>query len=418
MPEDLSSQIIQLQNDLEGGNTSALTTFWTAVGEQGTPLIEPLPDDEGHVLVTFVWRGNEDTQNLVIFGGLSHLESIEHHQMTRLLETDLWYKTYKVWSDVRTTYQFSLNDSLIPIDQDPDAKTRIQSFVHDPLNPRQFIYIKDEEDPESRETIISVLELAHASAQPWISKREDVPNGQVDMHRFASTILGNERRVFVYTPPGYSTEHEPYGLMVLFDGSAYIQFVPTPTIMDNLLSEGKIPPLVVVLPDSLSQETRSRELPCYPPHVDYLKQELLPWVHEHYHVTNDPAQTIIAGSSYGGLASTFAALQAPDMFGNVLSQSGAFWWGQDHPDDPGPEWLSRQFAQSEKLPVRFYMDVGLLERSATHDMVGTNRRLRDVLRKKGYAVSYSEYAGGHDYVCWRGTLSDGLIALTQSWDAH
>ena len=59
------------------------------------------------------------------------------------------------------------------------------------------------------------------------------------MQRFASSILGNERRVFVYTPPGYSTEHEPYGLLLLFDGSAYIQLVPTPTIMDNLLSEGK-----------------------------------------------------------------------------------------------------------------------------------------------------------------------------------
>ena len=418
MPEDLNSQIIQLQNDLEGGNTSALASFWHSVSEQGSPLIESLPDDSGHVLVTFVWRGNEDTQNLVIFGGLSHLESIEHHQMTRLLETDLWYKTYKVWSDVRTTYQFSLNDSLIPLDQDPDAKARIQSFQADPLNPRQFIYIKDEEDPESTETIISVLELANAPAQPWISKREDVPSGQVDMQRFASSILGNERRVFVYTPPGYSTEHEPYGLLLLFDGSAYIQLVPTPTIMDNLLSEGKIPPLVVVLPDSLSQETRSRELPCYPPHVDYLTQELIPWVHEHYHVTSDPAQTIIAGSSYGGLAAAFTALNAPAIFGNVLSQSGAFWWGQKQQEDPGPEWLSRQFAQSEKLPLRLYMDVGLLERSPKNDMVGTNRRLRDVLRKKGYSVHYSEYAGGHDYICWRGSLSDGLIALTETWPAQ
>src|ERR1700733_7357609 len=104
MPEDLSSQIIQLQNDLEGGDTSALASFWQSVN---SPIVESLPEDESHVLVTFVWRGNEETQNVVVFGGLSHLESIEHHQMTRLLETDLWYKTYKVWSDVRTTYQLS-----------------------------------------------------------------------------------------------------------------------------------------------------------------------------------------------------------------------------------------------------------------------------------------------------------------------
>jgi enterochelin esterase-like enzyme len=418
MPEDLSSPIIKLQNDLEGGNASALAAFWQSVSEQGTPLIESLPDDSNHMLVTFVWRGNEYTQNLVIFGGLSHLESIEHHQMVRLLDTDLWYKTYKVWSDVRTTYQFSLNDSLIPLDQEPNVKARVESFQPDPLNPRQFIYARDEENPASIDMTFSVLELEGAPAQPWINKREDVPSGQVDTHRLASSILGNERRVFVYTPPGYTTEHEPYGLLVIFDGLAYIRLVPTPTIMDNLLSEGKIPPLVVVLPDSLDQETRSRELPCYPPHVDYLRQELIPWVHEHYHVTSDPAHTIVAGSSYGGLAATFTALKAPDIFGNVLSQSGSFWWGQKHQEDPGPEWLSRQFAQSEKLPLHLYMDVGLLERSSTQDMVGTNRRLRDVLRKKGYFMRYNEYAGGHDYICWRGSLSDGLIALTETEHAQ
>src|SRR5579883_846233 len=83
---------------------------------------------------------------------------------------------------------------------------------------------------------------------------------------------------------------------------SFIELVPTPTILDNPISEGKIPPLVAVLPDSLDGETRNRELPCHQPFVDYLTKELLPWVHEHYHVTSDPARSIVAGSSYGGLA--------------------------------------------------------------------------------------------------------------------
>ena len=37
--------------------------------------------------------------------------------------------------------------------------------------------------------------------------------------------------------------------------------------------------------------------------------------------------------------------------------------------------------------------------------------MRTVLRAKGYAVHYAEYSGGHDYLCWRGTLVDALIAL-------
>ena len=45
------------------------------------------------------------------------------------------------------------------------------------------------------------------------------------------------------------------------------------------------------------------------------------------------------------------------------------------------------------------------------DMVKVNRRMRDVLRAKGHAVSYTEFAGGHDFVCWRGTLADALQTL-------
>ena len=67
------------------------------------------------------------------------------------------------------------------------------------------------------------------------------------------------------------------------------------------------------------------------------------------------------------------------------------------------------------LPLRFYLDVGACERphnaAVDPDMVASNRAMRDVLRAKGYDHHYTEFAGGHDYSCWRGTLADGLIAL-------
>ena len=44
-------------------------------------------------------------------------------------------------------------------------------------------------------------------------------------------------------------------------------------------------------------------------------------------------------------------------------------------------------------------------------MVPCNRHLRDVLTLKGYEVHYSEFNGGHDYICWRGSLADGLLRL-------
>jgi enterochelin esterase family protein len=76
--------------------------------------------------------------------------------------------------------------------------------------------------------------------------------------------------------------------------------------------------------------------------------------------------------------------------------------------------LIEQFAMTEHLPLRVYLEAGLLEDQ--RDAPGTtilraNRHLRDVLRAKGYWLHYQEYCGGHQYINWRGTLPDGLIAL-------
>jgi pimeloyl-ACP methyl ester carboxylesterase len=45
----------------------------------------------------------------------------------------------------------------------------------------------------------------------------------------------------------------------------------------------------------------------------------------------DPRRVIVTGSSAGGLAAAYVALMRPDLFGNVLSRSGAFWRGAELP---------------------------------------------------------------------------------------
>jgi enterochelin esterase-like enzyme len=79
-----------------------------------------------------------------------------------------------------------------------------------------------------------------------------------------------------------------------------------------------------------------------------------------------------------------------------------------------PNWIARQFISSPKKPLRFYLDAGSAEFNATggaDSILFCTRTLRDVLRAKGYEVHFQEFAGGHDYLSWRGTLADGLIAL-------
>jgi len=412
----ISPKLIALQNELELGNDDALDTFWNEIDRLGAPLVESIEDDSDYSWVTFLWRAEKGIENVVV---LSQLDGsffyVANKTMTRMLDTDLWYKTYRVRNDVRTTYRFSPDDSLMHLNEDKDQEKRRANWQHDPLNPRTFVFPADEET-QSKKVIVSVLELPDASPQLWIAPKPGVPAGQMEQFRLRSEILDNERRVWVYTPPGYTAAGEAYGLLILFDGHAYAQVMPTPTILDNLLAESLIPPMATVMVDT-PEETRYQELGCYPPFSEFLTRELVPWLHQHYHVTSDPSQTVVGGLSRGGLAAAFAGLRHPDIFGKVLSQSGAFWWRAKGPHTKDSsaefEWLTGQFAASEKQPLSFYLDVGLLEDwfETPPSILLTNRHMRNVLLAKGYPVHYAEFNGGHEFLCWQGTLADGLLAL-------
>ena len=101
----------------------------------------------------------------------------------------------------------------------------------------------------------------------------------------------------------------------------------------------------------------------------------------------------------GGLASLYFASERPDVFGNALVQSGGF---PGLPVDVPPG-----------LPVRWYLDVGLLEDA----LLVSTRELRDDLSSKAYSVAYQEFPGGHDFFWWGETLADGLVALLRPDEA-
>ena len=110
-----------------------------------------------------------------------------------------------------------------------------------------------------------------------------------------------------------------------------------------------------------------------------------------------------------------AAHHFPRVFGNVLSQSANVFYDPHPKPSSNPytrdsAWLTSQFVTTPRLPLRFYLEVGTLEAGVVNP-VAEHRRLRDVLAAKGYTVMYSEFSGGHDYLTWRNSLGDGLIAL-------
>lgn len=358
---------------------------------EGVPLVESIPGREKQ-LVTFLWWGDASTTSVQLNSDLNDEKNLG--VLNRLQETSLWYKTYELEDNVRTTYCFIVN---------PDHTS--SGFCQpDPYNPKQFAL--------QQEIRYSVLELPKAPSQPWVEKRYRNGAGKVEAFKIKSSILENQRDIWVYTPPLYSIYRKPYRLLILFDGEAYMDLIPTPTILDNMIAKRVIPQIVTVLVSSIDQNSRNRELPCNPQFADFLAQELLPWVQDRYHVSKDPSQVIVGGSSYGGLAAMYAAFRYPHVFGNVLSQSGAFWWKPE--SDLQHSWLIEYVKAAPAKPINFYLDVGTLENQKYEgmpSMLSVNRTMLEILRGKGCQVHYAEFGGGHDYVCWRGTLSDGLEVL-------
>jgi len=242
--------------------------------------------------------------------------------------------------------------------------------------------------------------------------------GKLEHTQFSSSILGNKRDIWVYTPEGYSKQKGSYPLLIAFDGQAYISdLIPVPSILNKLISDKKIPPIVAVFVSSIDQPSRNLELPCYAPFSDFLVKELLPWVNRHYQVTRDPARTIVAGSSYGGLGATFAALRYPHVFGNVLSQSGSFAWSPD--EESQKQWIVGYMEKAPCTPTVFYLDAGSLETERSDKLMPTlyvNRLVRDLLQKKGHQVLYTEFTGGHTYDCWRKAFPQALTSLINKWE--
>jgi enterochelin esterase family protein len=408
-----SPRIDALRKQVASGKAD-INAFWKQVTAEGTPLVESIEKDPQHQLITFLWRGTPETRNVFPIGsfkvgGRYPLDYVFH----QIPLTDVWYLTVRLPTGARFTYGLSQNDPLVFNGFQPE---RFATTQVDPLNPQRWGCAPD----ATRYDCQSMAEITSAVPQPWIVKNPNVAAGTIEKQKIYSELLKNEHDLSIYLPAGYEANAAPYDLVVIFDESAYLSKIPTPIILDNLVAATKIPAAVAVLIANPSQATRNEELSPNPKFADFLAKELVPWIRAHYNITNDPGKTVVAGSSLGGLAAAYAGYKHPEVFTNVLCQSGSFWWAPDHsgaiPDGVITEtgWMAKQLIASSKLPLKFYIDAGSFEFDSNGTGGGileTSRNMRDVLLAKGYEVHYQQFVGGHDYLSWRGTFADGLMDL-------
>jgi hypothetical protein len=248
-----SPRMLQLRKDIMDEKTGAVQEFWKTMEKSGAPIIEPMGDSKDSFLVTFVWKGSADTKNVLV--DWPHLASAFPDQflMSRIGGTDVWFKTKKLRRGTRMFYTLSPND---PSGERPAGKWQRREQA-DPFNSK-----RDPDDPSvPLDRARSLLELPGARPQPWYEKRSGVPHYSIIEEKIKSVPLNSERRVLVYTPPGYSKEHAPYPTVYLTDGEDPDGLVFATWTFENLLADGKIPSVVVVRFVLAQPEMEKRRFP-------------------------------------------------------------------------------------------------------------------------------------------------------------
>src|ERR1051325_11449219 len=248
--------------------------------------------------------------------------------------------------------------------------------------------------------IALALAIAATSGAAQVDSRVHQSAARLQPFTIRDTVYRRERSLWVYLPANYDAKRA----------------TPYP-----LLAASRAPAFIAVLIDNGERAERIADLGNAPRMVRFLGDQLIPRTRARWHVSTDPHQVIITGSSAGGLASAYAALMRPDLFGNVVSQSGAFWRGADASNDAPYEWLTAEVRRLPKRDVRFVLDVGELEDHATLGGAGpnfldANRRFREALQAKGYDVVYTEVPGGqHAPIYWTPRLPVDLLTVTAAW---
>jgi enterochelin esterase-like enzyme len=323
--------------------------------------------------VTFVWEGGTAPQLIDDLHGWE-----EHPQELQPVAPGLWAFSFDLARDAYLEYAF----------YDPQSKQR----QRDPLNPNRiwnglgnynhFVYMPD------------------VTPTPLARLQRGAPRGRLTRHLTPTWMLSGKgkRAVQLYQPPS----DEPVPLLVVYDGNDYLQRARLAVMLDNLIAEGRMRPLAAAFLYN-GGARRFVEYACSEATLAWLDHEVLPLARERLNlldVKQHPGAFGVLGASMGGLMSLYSGLRLPQVFGKVLSQSGAFHFEQF---DTVTVEMVEHFPPR---PLRIWLEAGKMEW-----LLESNRKMHALLQEKKYDVTYREYNGGHNYTSWRDDLWRGLVHL-------
>jgi hypothetical protein len=238
------------------------------------------------------------------------------------------------------------------------------------------------------------------------------------------------RRVAVYVPKQYvAGTVAPF--IVGQDG-------PDPALfkaLDNLIAEGRVPPLVAISIGNGSGDAQGSERGLeYDTmsglYAEFVESEVLPRVESECKVklTKDPEGRATMGCSSGGACALAMAWYHPELYHRVLTYSGTYvnqqWPHSDETPHGAWEFHEHLIPNSPTKPLRIWMEVGdrdllspNLMHDGMHDWVVANENMAKVLAEKGYHYQFvfAKNAGHCDGGVKQQTLPE---ALEWSWKGY
>lgn len=229
-----------------------------------------------------------------------------------------------------------------------------------------------------------------------------IPHGKIDSVTYHSESVGNDRRMLVYTPPGYSPS-KTYPVLYLLHGIGgdekewYDHGAPN-VILDNLYAQKKLTPMIVVLPNGRAQKDDRAvgnvyaTAPAFAAFDKDLLGSIIPYIESHYPVKKDKKDRALAGLSMGGGQSLDFGLANLDTFDYVGGFSSA-------PNTFAPEKLVPDPAAAKQKLKLLWVSCGDQD-----GLITISRNFHTYLKEKGVPHIWHVDSGKHEWSVWKNDL--------------
>jgi len=309
----------------------------------------------------------------------------------------------------------------------------IWSFTTETLEPELYSYsfiidgfrTTDPNNPFIVRDVSSVMNIfIIGGGQADLYKVQDVPHGTVTRRWYHSPALNKDRRLTIYTPPGYEGSNEKYPVLYLLHGAggdeeAWITLGRTAQIMDNLIAQGKARPMIVVMPNgNVSQSAAPGEgnRGFYKPqfmvpntmdgNYEASFPDIMKFVESSYRVQAEKAGRAIAGLSMGGFHSLHISRYYPDTFDYIGLFSAAILPNQNVSHQVYRDIDSTLKQQMENGYKLYWIGMG-----KTDFLYDSGKQYLQRLDNLGMKYVYRESEGGHIWRNWRVYLSEFVPQL-------